>query len=121
MAISEKTCTVLSFLATGGFCLSELAGTAIWSRALCLVFVGRLHSALCIPVDAVEGEVDRSSKESLGYSTPRHHSCAEGASMSTEDSDSTLHFSVFSRGVTQGVTQKLELPWLMSSRGFLKA
>lgn len=99
MAISEKTCAILCFLAIGGFCLPEPAGTAIWSRALCLVFVGRLHSALRVPVDATQAEVevDRSSRETLGYSSPHHQSCAEGASMSTDDSDSALHFSVFPR------------------------
>lgn len=121
MAISEKTCAVLFLLATGGFCLPELAGTAIWSRALCLCLALGLRFALRVPVDAMQGEVDRSSKETSGYSIHHHCSSAEGARMSTEDSDSALHFSVFPRGVTQGVTQKLQPPWLMSPRDFLKA
>lgn len=112
MAISKKTCAILCFFATGGFCLPELAGTAIWSRALCLVFVGRLHSALRVPVDAMQGEVeaDRSSKETSGYSIPHHHSCAEGASMSTEDSRLRIAFLCIPQGNDPGSNSEAAAP-----------
>lgn len=110
MAISEKTCAILCFLATSDFCLPELAETAIFlSTDMFLLMPHRARWRWM-------GAVGRPWATVLPSTT-----CAEGASMSTDDSDSALHFSVFPRGVTQGVTQRLQHPWLMSSRGFLKA